>query len=89
MVTWEGVVTWVDKWNEFVAFLNNIHVNIKFTVETEQAGCSPFLDILISGNQDGSLGRNVYRKPTHTNLYLYSSSHHSLTEKVCDCYLGE
>lgn len=36
----------------------------------------PFLDILISGNPDGSLSHKVYSKPIHTYLYLSNWSHH-------------
>ncbi|XP_047994918.1 uncharacterized protein LOC125233097 [Leguminivora glycinivorella] len=39
--------------------------------------CSlPFLDVLILRNPDNSLGRTVYRKPTHTDRYLNGKSHH-------------
>ena len=41
----------------------------------------PFLDILITPGRDGSLSTSVYRKPTHTDLYLQWDSHHTLTSK--------
>jgi hypothetical protein len=41
----------------------------------------PFLDIDIYWRPDGSLGHRVYHKPTHTNLYLNSSSHHHPSNK--------
>ena len=40
-----------------------------------------FLDILITPEEDGSLSTSVYRKPTHTDLYLQWDSHHTLTSK--------
>jgi hypothetical protein len=46
--------------------LRNFHLNIQFTIEMET---------------DGSLGHEVYRKPTHNNLYLNSSSHHHPSNK--------
>ena len=39
----------------------------------------PFLDILITPEEDGSLSTTVYRKPTCTDLYLQWDSHHTLT----------
>jgi hypothetical protein len=45
-------------------------------METERDGHLPFLDTKIYRRPNGSLGHKVYRKPTHTNFYLNSSSHH-------------
>ena len=47
----------------------------------EKEGHLPFLDIDIYRKRDGSLGHKVYRKPTHTNLYLHQNSHHHPTNK--------
>ena len=41
----------------------------------------PFLDILITPKQDGSLSTTVYRKPTHTDLYLQWDSHQTISSK--------
>ena len=41
----------------------------------------PFLDIMITPEQDGSLSTTVYRKPTHTDLYLQWDSHHTVSAK--------
>ena len=41
----------------------------------------PFVDILITPGKDGSLSTSVFRKPTHTDLYLQWDSHHTLTSK--------
>ena len=40
-----------------------------------------FLDILITPEEDGSLNTTVYRKPTHTDLYLEWDSHHTIPSK--------
>jgi hypothetical protein len=65
----------------FLQHLNNIHLNIKFTMEVEQNGCLPFLDVLVGRRPDRSLGHSVYRKSTHTELYLHAKSEHHLAQK--------
>jgi hypothetical protein len=45
-------------------------------MEKEEEGHLPFLDIDLYRKTDGSLGHKVFRKPTHTNLYLYQNSQH-------------
>jgi hypothetical protein len=50
-------------------------------MEIEKDGHLPFLDIDIYRKTDGSLGHKVYRKPTHTTLYLHQSSHHHPANK--------
>ncbi|XP_020295119.1 uncharacterized protein LOC109860447 [Pseudomyrmex gracilis] len=65
----------------FLDFLNKQHPNITFTLETEQHGKLPFLDVLITRKPDGSLGHQIYRKPTHTNRYLHAASHHHPAQK--------
>ena len=42
---------------------------------------SIFLYIDIYRKMDGSLGHRVYRKPTHTKLYLHQKSHHHPAHK--------
>ena len=57
--------------NSFLQHLNSIHQKIKFTCEeARDDGSMPFLDILITPKEDGSLSTSVFRKPTHTDLYL-------------------
>jgi hypothetical protein len=70
-----------DKLREFLNHLNNVHQRIQFTMETESEGHVPFPDIDIYRRPDGFLGHRVYRKPTHTNLYLNAGSHHHPSNK--------
>ena len=66
----------------FLDHINSIHQHIQFTCEEQREGGSvPFLDILVMPNEDGSLSSTVYRKPTHTGLYLQWGSHHTLPSK--------
>ena len=47
---------------DFLNHLNGIHNNIQFTMEIEEEGHLPFLDIDIYTKTDGSLGHKVCRK---------------------------
>ena len=62
--------------------LNIIDPNIQFTSEgCREDGPVPFLDILLTPREDGSLNTTVYRKPTHTDLYLQVGSNHTVSSK--------
>ena len=41
----------------------------------------PFLVILVTPKEDGSLSTSVFRKPTHTDLYLQWDSCHTISSK--------
>ena len=67
---------------EFLEHLNSVDHHIQFTAEDQRSdGAMPFLDILVIPGGDGSLSTSVYRKPTHTDLYLQWDSYHTLTSK--------
>ena len=68
--------------NSFLQHLNSIHPSIKFACEEEKEdGSMPFLYILLTPAEDGSLNTSVFRKPTHTDLYLQWDSHHNMPSK--------
>jgi hypothetical protein len=54
-----------EELQEFLKYLNNIHSNIKFTMETEQNWSLPFLDVLVSNRPDGSLGHKLSCEGSH------------------------
>ena len=64
----------------FFHHINNLHQNIKFTMEEESNGELKFLDILLKPN-NGEISVLVYRKRTHTEQYLQYSSHHQTSCK--------
>jgi hypothetical protein len=70
-----------EKLTEFLNHLSRLRNKIQFTMEKEEDGHLPFLDIDIYRKTDGSLGHKVYRKPTHTNLYLHQNMHHHPADK--------
>ena len=67
---------------EFLQHINSVDPSIQFTTEeAKQDGSMPFLDTLVTPQDDGTLTTSVYRKPTHTDLYLQWDSHHNLACK--------
>ena len=68
--------------DSFLQHLNSIHPNINFTCEeVREDGSMPFLDILVTLEEDGSVKTSVFRKTTHTDLYLQWDSHHTILSK--------
>ena len=56
--------------------LNNIHPSIELTMDKESGGCLPFLDVLVSRDQEqGRVVTTVNRKLTHTKRYLHFKSY--------------
>ena len=60
--------------------INNLHQNIKFTMEEGSNGELAFLGTLLKRN-NREISVLVYRKPTHTDQYLHYSSHHQTSCK--------
>ena len=62
--------------------INPVDPYILFTTEeAKQDGSMPFMDILVTPQEDGTLTTSICRKPTHTDLYLQWDSHHNLACK--------
>ena len=53
----------------------------KIGEEAGDNGSIPFLDVLITPDKEGNLETTVYRKPTHTDLYLQWGSNHTVASK--------
>ena len=67
---------------EFLGHINSTDPHIQFTSEDSKPdGSMPFLDMMITPREDGRLSTTVYRKPTHTDLYLQWDSHHPISSK--------
>ena len=64
---------------EFLQHINSVDPSINFTTEkTRHGSYISFLDTLVTPQKYGTLTTSVYRKPTHTDLYLQRDSHHNL-----------
>ena len=53
----------------FFENINKLHPNIKFTKQ-EHDNILPFLDVLITRDNDGLLNTSIYKKPTFSGLYI-------------------
>ena len=69
----DGIGTFKDRQHadNFLAYLNSLNPDLQYTIEHPSPdGTLPFLDVLIHPDKSTS----IYRKPTHTNLYVKYNS---------------
>jgi hypothetical protein len=56
---------------EFQSYINSLSSDLEYTLEHQRTdGSLPFLDVIIHADRSTS----IYRKPTHTNIYLHYNS---------------
>lgn len=67
--------------NNLFDMLNNRHPNIKFTLELENNGNLPFLDLMLSRGYN-KIDIDIYRKPTNTSRYITFDSHCPFSTKL-------
>jgi hypothetical protein len=67
---------------DFLCHINSINQHIKFTFEKETNNSIPFLDLLIIRDDVGRLKFSIYKKETHTDRYIDSSSYHPVSHKI-------
>ncbi|KAJ1203497.1 hypothetical protein NDU88_007282 [Pleurodeles waltl] len=72
LVIWQGPLTRVDP---FTTWVNSLDPFLKFT-STASSIQLPFLDLMISINENGRLVTSTYHKPTDRNSLLLYESHH-------------
>lgn len=70
-----------DEVNLVLEKLNKLHPSIQFTHEIENLGQLPFLDILVKKTEN-KFQFQIYRKPTSTDRYIPSTSHHCFEQKM-------
>ena len=76
------VITKAEHSQLLLQHINSQKPHIQFTVEeASQQGTLSFLDTLIPIESNSTFSTTVYRKPTHTDQYLYWDSNHFTTAK--------
>ena len=70
-----------NKIDEFHEHLNEQNTNIQFTKEKEENGKIPFLDCLVT-RENNTLRTTVYRKPKHTDRLLAQKSCNPTSHKA-------
>ena len=66
----------------FLNSLNSLSNSINFTSETENNNSLPFLDVVVMRDGSGQPKFKIYRKPTHSNMYIHAFSGHSDSVKL-------
>ena len=70
-----------DGIDDFHEHLNRQNADIQFTKEIEENGKIPFLDCLVT-RDNNKLKTTIYRKPTHTDRLLDQSSYNLTSHKA-------
>ena len=60
--------------NDVLMAFNSAHPALRFTIETENNNCIPFLDVLLTRTNGNTLSREVYHKPRWSGQYLHFQS---------------
>ena len=67
--------------DDFQEHLDRQNADIQFTKETEENGKIPFLDCLVT-RENNKLQMTIYRKPTHTDRLIDQSSYKLTSHKA-------
>lgn len=67
--------------NLFLNYINSIHPNIKFTVETEKDGKINFLDLTLIHHKN-KINFDIFRKPTFTDTTISNTSFSPISHKL-------
>ena len=72
----------LEAFNKLISEINNILPTIKFTVEEEENGQLPFLDVMVIHDEHtNNFSFKVYRKPTNAENYIHFYSNHAIKVK--------
>ena len=74
-----------DHLKRFQSYLNSCHVNMSFTIETEESNKISFLDVNVIREQDKFI-TSIYRKPTFSGVYSHSDRFFPDIYKISEIY---
>lgn len=63
--------------NNFLTYINFLHKNIEFIIETEQDNTINFLHLSIT-KKHNKYDFSIYNKPSHTDITIHNSSAHPI-----------
>ncbi|CAF1389693.1 unnamed protein product [Adineta ricciae] len=67
---------------DFHSRINKWHEKLNFTLELESNKSISFLDVLVTQDEEDKLTTSLYRKPTHTGLYMLWDSNQNRRYKL-------
>ena len=70
-----------EECNDMFNHFNNLHKSITFTMEVEENGCLPFLDVMVT-RKDDMFVTSIYRKKTFSGQYINFLSHCCRKRKI-------
>ncbi len=70
-----------DQLNVFLDHLNSQHPAIRFTIEMEENGCLPFLDVLVM-RESNHCKTTVFRKKSNSERFIPFQSYHAPQHKA-------
>ncbi|CAF4535920.1 unnamed protein product, partial [Rotaria sp. Silwood2] len=70
------------KIKDFHSRINKWHDNLNFTLELESNNSISFLDVCVTQDEEDKLTTSLYRKPTHTGLYMLWDSNQNRRYKL-------
>ncbi|KAJ8682569.1 hypothetical protein QAD02_018361 [Eretmocerus hayati] len=75
-----------DQVDNFINMFNGYDENLKFTIEKEENGRLPFLDLLLI-TDNGELITDWFQKPTQSHTYSNFNSHNPIAQEMATLYI--
>jgi len=67
--------------NLILSYMNNVHKHLEFQITEEENNNINYLDLTIH-RHNNKLSKEIYRKPTHTDVTMHFTSNHPFEQKL-------